>query len=280
MEDEQTAEQQELAHASVGERLRHAREEQRLSVAHVAAETRIPIRHLEAIEAGRFSSLPARTYAIGFSRSYARLLGLNEEEIAEAVRYELALADPRESALGNSMEPGDSAKLPSSGLAWFGAIAGLLLVTGLIAFYSTHYAAGTGPAALIDDRESDVAANDEVPAEPQAPNIAAISADGQVVFTALEDGVWVRFYDVDGVRLLEKQMSSGERFEIPMDAQEPRINTGRPDAFAITIGGRTVPKLADEPITIGDALVSASALLARAEPPVASPVEQPSSAFN
>jgi hypothetical protein len=90
-----------------------------------------------------------------------------------------------------------------------------------------------------------------------------------VVFTALEDGVWVRFYDADGERLFEKQMVRGEQFEVPRDAREPRINTGRPDAFGITIGGREVPKLADEPITLGDAIVSAEALLARAAQPAA-----------
>ena len=95
----------------------------------------------------------------------------------------------------------------------------------------------------------------------------AMSQDGQVIFTALEDGVWVRFYEDGGERLFEAQMASGDRFELPNDAVEPRINTGRPDAFAITIGGQEVPKLSDEPITMGDTPISAAALLARADNP-------------
>lgn len=86
-----------------------------------------------------------------------------------------------------------------------------------------------------------------------------------MVFTALEDGVWVRFYEEDGERLFEAQMASGDTFELPANASAPRINTGRPDAFAITIDGREVPKLAEEPVTLGDTPISAAVLLARGE---------------
>ena len=86
-----------------------------------------------------------------------------------------------------------------------------------------------------------------------------------MIFTALEDGVWVRVYEEDGERLFEAQMASGDTFELPVTASEPRINTGRPDAFAITIDGREVPKLSDEPVTMGNTPISAAALLARAE---------------
>ena len=63
----------------VGERLRETRQAKGLEIDQVAAETRIPLRHLESIEAGDFAALPSRTYAIGFTRTYARLLGLDEE---------------------------------------------------------------------------------------------------------------------------------------------------------------------------------------------------------
>jgi hypothetical protein len=86
-----------------------------------------------------------------------------------------------------------------------------------------------------------------------------------VVFTALEAGVWVRFSEEGGERLLEKIMSEGETFELPKTASDPRINTGRPDLLAITIDGQSVPKLAEEPIVIGNAPISAADLLARGD---------------
>ena len=74
--------------AGAGDRLRSAREARRMELSHVAAETRIPIRHLESIEASAFDALPSRTYAIGFARTYARIVGLDEKSIADAVREE------------------------------------------------------------------------------------------------------------------------------------------------------------------------------------------------
>lgn len=266
--DELTAEPV-MVPLTAGERLRAAREEQGLDLAHIAAETRIPLRHLEAIEAGEFNRLPSRTYSIGFARTYARTLRIDDREIANAVRDELAEGYGRQSALGGGMEPGDPAKLPSAGLAWAGGIGALLLAIGVIAFYNTYFAAGTGPASLIIESEEPVS---KAPAVASAAGDAiaapsgAINPEGQVVFTALEDNIWVRFYEDDGDQLFEAQMSAGDTFEVPSDAVAPLINTGRPDALSITIDGREVPKLSNEPVTIGDAPISAKALLARAEP--------------
>ena len=253
---------EEISHESVGHTLRQKREEMGLSIAQVAAETRIPERHLVTIESGDFSALPAKTYAVGFSRSYARLVGLDEAVVADQVRAELAAAEDARQARQNAFEPGDPGKLPSTGLAWAGGFAALILAIGAFSFYSTFYGAGTGPAPLQPDPEPVLAANENAGDEPLLQQ-AALTTDGQVVFTALEDGVWAKFYDAEGERLLEKQMASGETFEIPSDAQGPQIWTGRPDAFAITINGRSVPKLAEDDFVMRDVAISAEALLAR-----------------
>lgn len=267
MSEEQESAVQELPLLGAGDRLRVAREEKGVDLEHISAQTRIPIRHLEAIERGDFDALPSKTYAIGFARTFAREVGLNDSEIADEVRGELAEIQSHRAVMAGGMEPGDSAKLPSAGLAWFGAFAALLLAVGVLAFVSTYFGAGTGPASLLAGGEGDedepALADASVASEPAL----AASADGQVIFTALEDGIWVRFYEDGGERLLEKQMDSGEQFLLPSDATEPRINTGRPDAFAITIGGQEVPKLSDEPVTLGDTPISAAALLARADVP-------------
>ena len=253
--------QAELLPASASETLRAAREEKRMTLEQVVAETRIPKRHLETIEAGRFEDLPSRTYAIGFTRSYARAVGLDEVALADQVREEMGSAGPRYSSVGQGMEPGDPAKLPSRGLALFGGIAALILLLGIISVAGTYYGAGEGPASLLRANEEDTPdaapALTEADREPDTQE-AALNPEGQVVFTALEDGIWVRFYEAEGERLFEAQMANGETFALPQTANEPRINTGRPDAFAITIDGREVPKLADQPVTLGDSPISAA----------------------
>ncbi len=270
MGDEHQTVADELPLESVGAQLRREREGKGLSLPQVSAETRIPERHLILIEAGNFSDLPARTYAIGFSRTYARMLGLDEVAVADQVRAELSEADADRHYAPAGMEPGDPAKLPSRGLAWAGGIAAILLIAGMAAFYSTYYGSGAGPASLIDRSSPQVAENEAGEGAEETTAPAAASADGQVILTALED-MWVRIYDeqydAGGEPLFEGTLASGDTYELPRNVAGPRINTGRPDALAITIDGQSVPKLADEPITLGDAQISAAALLARADQP-------------
>ena len=74
---------------TVGERLRAAREEKKLSLEDIAAQTRIPQRHLESIEDGDWDKLPAPTYTIGFAKSYASAVGLDRTEIGDQLRDEM-----------------------------------------------------------------------------------------------------------------------------------------------------------------------------------------------
>ena len=242
-----------------GDRLREAREARGLELDQIAAETRINKDHLQKIEAGNWSALPSRTYAIGFTRTYARTVGLNEKEMLDQVRAELAEGDPNAVERPAKFEPGDPARVPGRGLAWFAVLAAVLLLGGIYAFYSSYFAPGLGPAPLADPEEQ-VAAND---APQQAAKPVPQPTSGPVVFTSEMDGTWVKFYDAAGERLYEAQMDAGDSFTIPADADGPQVWTGRPYALAITIGGRDVPKLSEEDTVVRDVPVSAEALLAR-----------------
>ena len=70
----------------VGDRLREARERAGMTLKQLSADTRIPERHLLLIEKGDFAALPAKTYATGFARSYARAVGMDERTTIEDVR--------------------------------------------------------------------------------------------------------------------------------------------------------------------------------------------------
>ncbi|MBP6581297.1 MAG: helix-turn-helix domain-containing protein, partial [Sphingorhabdus sp.] len=88
--DAQANEDSATDNQTASQRLRAAREAARLSLADVAAKTRVPMRHLEAIEEGEFATLPGATYILGFSRSYARAVGLDATELTDQLREELA----------------------------------------------------------------------------------------------------------------------------------------------------------------------------------------------
>ena len=74
---------------TVGERLQAARLAAGLELSDIAGRTRVPLRHLEAIERGDYGALPATTYATGFTRAYARALELDDVTLVRDLREEL-----------------------------------------------------------------------------------------------------------------------------------------------------------------------------------------------
>lgn len=257
--DESAQSANEAPVSGAGAQLRAAREALHRDLPNVAAETRIPLRHLQAIEDGNFEALPSRAYAIGFARTFAKAVGLDPAEITDIVRAELAEGSMQRAAPSSAMEPGDPGRLPSSGLAWASALAALVLAVGGYAFYNAYFGAGTQPGSLLTP---DTAAT-SAPVASAAPEPQAPVTSGEVVLTALEDDIWLRLYEEGGERLIERTLKQGETVLVPADAADPRINTGRPDALAITVGGRSVAKLADRATTISGVAISAAALLER-----------------
>ena len=85
---------------SLGEKLRQAREERGLSLAEVAEQTRISSLYLESIENDDYKILPGGIFNKGFVKSYAKFVGINEQE---------ALADYTSLISGTSHE--DSGEL-------------------------------------------------------------------------------------------------------------------------------------------------------------------------
>jgi cytoskeleton protein RodZ len=72
--------------SSVGETLRRERLRQNLDLEQVSQELKISSRFLTAIEDERFDRLPAGVFAKSFVRQYARLLGLDDDELAGQVQ--------------------------------------------------------------------------------------------------------------------------------------------------------------------------------------------------
>src|SRR6476646_7327442 len=104
--------------------------------------TRSSTRHIRAIEDEEWSGLPpGRPYALGFARSYARVVGLEPEAIAQDVRRALDAGAGREpSRTINQLDLSDPAKTPSRGLVWLSLLAAVLLVAGGLAFWGRYYA--------------------------------------------------------------------------------------------------------------------------------------------
>lgn len=63
-----------------GDKLRREREMRGVTLAEIAESTKISSRNLKALEEEQFELLPGGVFNRGFVRSYARFLGLNEEQ--------------------------------------------------------------------------------------------------------------------------------------------------------------------------------------------------------
>jgi len=242
--------------AKAGERLKAAREAAGVPLSEVAARTRIPQRHLEAIEADDFGALPSTTYSVGFARAYARVVGADEVSIAAAVRSQLETRQ-RERHDYQAFEPADPARVPPRGLAWIAALLAVLLLVGY-AVWRSEWLFGPGAETPVAAPPPTPAA-DPRPAPPAAPPIAA---DAPVVLTAV-DTVWLRINDANGRRLFEKEMQAGETHMLPAGSSGATLTTGRPNMLTVTVGGVAVPPLGEPERLIRNVPIDAAALRAR-----------------
>lgn len=253
----------ELPLEAVGARLRRAREARGLSRADIARQTRITERHLELIEDGDFAALPSRTYATGFSRTYAKTVGLDDQVIVQSVREVLDGGEVRPPSRAQSaFEPGDPARIPTARFAWVAAIAALALIIAGLVFWRGYYV----PAAALPPLEDPLATagpNEPVPGAPATADEAAATAASSVTLTATADRVWIKVTDGAGQQLIQKELARGESFTVPGSAATALLQTARPDALAIAVGGKPVAPLADRQVALKDVSITAASLLAR-----------------
>jgi transcriptional regulator with XRE-family HTH domain len=242
-----------------GDRLRVAREAKGLSLDEVATRTRVPLRHLAAIEASNYAGLPSHTYATGFAKAYARAVGLSEVEIARDVREEVDRIGHRVPEY-QPYVTSDPARVPSRGLALAALALALILVVVAGLWFGTDLLRRGGSTAVPDAAP---VAEQVVPAPAPTP---AAPTGGQVVLTATDE-VWMRVYDAADQTLYLGTMRPGERFEVPANADRPMINVGRPDQLKITLNGSAVPPLGDGSRAIKDIAVDGAAIAARAAAP-------------
>lgn len=247
---------------TVGEQLKAARTEKSLSLGEVASQTRIPIRHLEALEASDFAALPGSTYSLGFAKSYARFVGLDQNNIANELRAELSQSGHAGFVPATpDYEPADPGRVPPRWLAWTAAAVALLGLIGYLAWRSFALSPDSGATAVAEKAIA--------PAKTAQSNAAPVPpTNGAVVITA-SDVVWIKIYDADNKRLFESEMKAGDSYTVPADANNPMIVTGRPQHLKVTVGGTAVAPLGEADRTVADVGVSAAALLARKAPDTA-----------
>jgi cytoskeletal protein RodZ len=222
--------------APVGEQLRIAREKQGLSLEDVASQTRIPRRHLENLEAGDWSQLPAPTYTVGFAKSYAGAVGLDRTEIGDQLRAEMGGYRP-ESAAQDVFQPADPARAMPKGLV----IGALVAVVALFLIFSWMHNRSLAPAQqpAPAPATSQAPAPQPQPARSQPQAQATPAATGPVVLTATDQS-WIQITD-SGKTLFSGLLQPGQTYQVSPTATAPKLKAGKPETLKITVGGVVAP---------------------------------------
>ncbi|QTH23674.1 helix-turn-helix domain-containing protein [Rhizorhabdus wittichii] len=258
---------------NVGEQLAAERARQKLDLSDVAARTRIPLRHLDAIEKGEHGNLPALPYSTGFVKSYANMLGLDGQALSRAFRDQIG-GEQRAHFEPEAYEPVDPTRVPSRLLAMIALGVALLLGMGylLLRFEGDS----SDLAKLAADTVQDIR---PVPAR-RPPPPAAVPAQPAVptgpISVAASEDVWIKLSEREGARTyFMNVLAAGQSFTLPDDAVDPILRTGRPQSLKVLIGTTELP-----PVGEPDRLVRAYSLkrdalvaIATAKPDAAMPAD-------
>lgn len=279
---------------TVGQTLKAAREERGLELADIAQSTRVPLRHLTAIEADAHDSLPALPYTIGFIRTYARTVGLPPDALAARFRSETNKVAHTPMAIP-ATEPVDESRLPPR---WVVAVALALLAL----IFAGVWAWGTGvfetadpepvaaqapapepqaeavaapvpepvvaqPAPAPAPVDAQPAATPAVPppADPAAPAVAGQPLPGGPVVISATEEVWFKVYDRatrQSVRM--GILQPGQTYTVPADRDDLLLWTGKAGALRLTVGGKQLPPLGGPQEMVKDVSLTPASLLSRA----------------
>jgi cytoskeleton protein RodZ len=178
----------------VGDILRRTRLKRNLQLAEISDELKISTRFLQAIEDDRYDDLPGGVFAKSFVRQYARLLGLDEEEIAGHVQQVLG-SEPEVPQFAEKPKPAgfvpiqvpkvdDWETVGDKRFHWSGWLSAVVLVVVMLvcsAVYAWMQRPKSPAAAKASPAVQSGAQSAPVPAPPSVPPAAAPGAAAPAV---------------------------------------------------------------------------------------------------
>jgi cytoskeleton protein RodZ len=220
---------------SPGTQLRTAREAAGQTVEGFAAQTKLAVSTLEALESDDFGALLEPVYVRGYYRKCARLLGLSEDDLIAAYNTRVAYEPPQPPTRIRLSASADVSSGGGSG-RWLG----LLLLVILVAALAYLFLAPSGGTSS-DDNDEQVRALQPAPDVPSvAPSATPVSESVQarqapaatatptnvapppedtdaesgaeaVLALAFREASWVRINDATGRALMNGLMDAGTR---------------------------------------------------------------------
>ncbi|HVF42854.1 MAG TPA: helix-turn-helix domain-containing protein [Pyrinomonadaceae bacterium] len=225
------------AGGSLGQQLRRAREALGVSLRDVSEQTRITMRHLEAIEADDYKHLPGGIFNKSFIKSYARHVRFDEQRALELYARtarergegtDEVLTSPQRSRVYT----GDAARSPLVTYALSAAIVGILI---LIVYAGLHYyrrTEGQPPEAQATPTPAAQAAAQPTPTPAPA-------VEGFRVQVRTTRSFWLTSWQDDEKKRRGRMTKpdAPEEFE-PQSALNLRYDPPSAEALQVTVNGR------------------------------------------
>lgn len=184
---------------TLGEKLRQAREERGISLSEVAEQTRISSLYLESIEHDDYRNLPGGIFNKGFVKTFAKYVGINEQEALADYTLLIAGTDVALDAELKLYKPEvltDDRSLSSMVPTLIGAVVVLAIMTAGILFLVNYLRqpGATPTANLSAASNSNAAANNQSNSAPtNGPDMATLKVEFKALsqpipFTSISDG--------------------------------------------------------------------------------------------
>ena len=153
---------------SVGDALRRAREQRGLTLQQIAATTKIPTRHLEALERDDFGAVPAGMYLRAEIRAYAEAVGLSRDVAVGWLDTVVAPADPVD--LPPPPPPSPSPRVSARWPALVVAVCVVLIA--ILLWPANHSGRPTSPAAVVSQTRTAAVTPATAPPAPAPADIS------------------------------------------------------------------------------------------------------------
>lgn len=229
--------------ASLGEKLRQAREERGISISEVAEQTRISSLYLKAIEDDNYKPLPGGIFNKGFVKAYAKYVGMDEQEALRDYARLVSQAEEGEEDLQPKYRPevltdDRSASSMAPTIVFAGII--LALMTGGILFVVNYIQnQGDAPAGSNNSANGNVnaAATNSATNPDSAPT--PVPNEIRVEFTALSERVSVSS-TVDGTVGYDDVEPGAPKTYAGQQAVRIRYYRGFADKVRISLNGKQI----------------------------------------
>ncbi len=248
---------------SFGEELKRSRVIREVSLESIAAATKISVRHLEALERGDVSRLPAPVFTRGFIRAYAGFLGLDSEEMVNAYLAEIGGGSGRG---GASTPAGPAARGPSVRFIVLGIVAAAIAVLiGAGVWRSSRQPRTTAPRSVslppvslsphirqVAPRPVAPAPNSTSRSAPVSPVAAPASSAPALLSEAEAKGALTLGLDVNGDCWVEVFGDERSLFSGMLHAGDARrfsarksfrLTVGNAGRVRVSVNGRDLPPL-------------------------------------